>query len=90
MGGDEFAAVLHDPTPQFVHELTDGLCLAVREQSHDIGSSSIHATISIGAAFFDAGKQTHQEALIAADAALYEAQAAGGDRAVVHEPPPSA
>ncbi len=94
MGRDEFAAVLHDPTPQFVHELADGLCLAVREQSHSTGSSTdsspIHATISIGAAFFDAGTQTHQEALIAADTALYEAQAAGGDRAIVHEPPQAA
>jgi hypothetical protein len=58
----------------------------VREQSHATGTSRIPATISIGAAFFDAGTQTHHEALRAADTALHEAKAAGGDRAIVHEP----
>ena len=85
MGGDEFAAVLRDATPQFVQSLADGLCAAVREQSHAVGSSRVHATISIGGAFLDAGTQTHHEALLAADTALYEAKVAGGDRAILHE-----
>jgi trehalose synthase len=85
MGGDEFAAVLRDATPQHVQSLTDGLCAAVREQSHAVGSSRIHATISIGGEFLDAGTQTHHEALLAADTALYEAKVAGGDRAILHE-----
>jgi len=87
MGGDEFAAVLHAATPPLIQSLADGLCAAVREQSHAIGTNRIHATISIGAAFFDAGTQTHDEALRAADTALHEAKVAGGDRAIVHEPP---
>jgi trehalose synthase len=90
MGGDEFAAVLRDATPQLVRSLADDLCTAVREQSHATGSSRIHATISIGGAFFDASTQTHHEALLAADTALYEAKAAGGDRATLHEPPQDA
>jgi GGDEF domain-containing protein len=48
-------------------------------------SSHVHATISIGGAFLDAGTQTHHEALLAADTALYEAKVAGGDRAILHE-----
>jgi diguanylate cyclase (GGDEF)-like protein len=90
MGGDEFAAVLHDTTPQLVRSLADDLCTAVREQSHATASSRLHATISIGGAFFDASTQTHHEALLAADTALYEAKAAGGDRAILHESPQGA
>ena len=85
MGGDEFAAVFHAATPPLIQSLADGLCTAVREQSHVTGTSRIPATISIGAAFFDAGTQTHQEALLAADTALHEAKVAGGDRAIVYE-----
>ena len=59
----------------------------MREQSHATGTNRIPGTISIGAAFFDAGTQTHHEALLAADAALHEAKVAGGDCAIVHEPP---
>lgn len=85
MGGDEFAAVLRGATPELAHSLADDLCTAVRQQSHAIDSSRVHATVSIGGAFFDAGTQTHHEALLAADTALYEAKAAGGDRAILHE-----
>jgi trehalose synthase len=85
MGGDEFAAVFHAATPSLIQSLADGLCAAVREQSHAVGTSRVHATISIGAAFFDPGTQTHHEVLLAADAALHEAKVAGGDRAIVHQ-----
>jgi diguanylate cyclase (GGDEF)-like protein len=85
MGGDEFAAVLRDATPMFVQSVADGLCAGVREQSHTVGSGRVDATISIGGAFLDAGTQTHHEALLAADTALYEAKVAGGDRAILHE-----
>jgi GGDEF domain-containing protein len=57
----------------------------VREQTSATGTRPIPATISIGGAFFDAGTQTHQEALLAADTALHEAKVAGGDRAIVYE-----
>jgi diguanylate cyclase (GGDEF)-like protein len=87
MGGDEFAAIFHAATPPLIQSLADGLCTAVREQTPTTGTSPIPATISIGAAFFDAGTQTHHEALLGADtAALHEAKAAGGDRAM-YQPP---
>ena len=86
MGGDEFATVIRHATPPLIQSLADGLCAAVREQSHATGTNRIPATISIGAAFFDAGTQTHHEALLAADTALHQAKVAGGDRAIVHEP----
>ena len=87
MGGDEFAAVFRHATPPLIRSLADGLCTAVREHSHATGTGRIPATISIGAALFDAGTQTHHEALRAADTALHQAKVAGGDRALVHEPP---
>ena len=83
MGGDEFAAVFHTATPPLIQSLADGLCTAVREQTPATGTNPIPATISIGAAFFDAGTQTHHEALLAADTALHQAKVAGGDRAIV-------
>jgi diguanylate cyclase (GGDEF)-like protein len=88
MGGDEFAAVFHAATPPLIQSLADGLCTAVREQAHATGTNRIPVTISIGAAFFDAGTQTHHEALLAADTALHEAKVAGGDRAIVGRVPP--
>jgi diguanylate cyclase (GGDEF)-like protein len=87
MGGDEFAAVFHAATPPLIQSLADGLCTAVREQAHATGTNQIPVTISIGAAFFDAGTQTHHEALLAADTALHEAKVAGGDCAIVHQSP---
>ncbi len=84
MAGDEFAAMFHAATPPLIQSLADGLCTAVREQAHATGANRIPATISIGAAFFNAGTQTHHEALLAADTALDEAKVAGGDRAIVY------
>ncbi len=71
--------------PPLIQSLADGLCTAVREHSHATGTGRIPA--SIGAALFDAGRQTRHEALRAADTALHQAKVAGGDRAIVHEPP---
>ena len=68
----------------------DELCTAVREQSYDAGSSWFRATVSIGGVFLGPDTPTHHDALLAADTALYEAQAAGGDQAILHEASQSA
>jgi diguanylate cyclase len=86
MGGDEFAAVLPSATPNLLQSLADDLCTAVREQSHAVGSSQVHATVSIGGVFLDPRTAAHHDALVAAEAALHEAKAAGADRAILHEP----
>ena len=87
IGGDEFAAVLPGMAPHLLRSLADDLCTAVREQSHAVGSSRVHATVSIGGAFLDPGTPTHNDALAAAHTALHKAKVAGGDRAIVHESP---
>ena len=84
MGGDEFAALLPGTTPCLTRTLAGELCTAVREHSHAVGSGRIQATISIGGVLLDPGTATRQAALLAADTALYQAKAAGCDRAIVH------
>jgi GGDEF domain-containing protein len=71
-------------------DIADELCAAVREQSYDAGSGRFDATVSIGGIFLGPGTPTHHDALLAADTALYEAKAAGGDRAILHEASPGA
>ncbi len=90
VGGDEFAAVIPDATPQLAQSLADDLCTAVREQLHPVGHSQVHATISIGGVLLDTPTATHREALAAAEAALWEAKTAGADRAILHDPSQSA
>ena len=85
IGGDEFAAVLPATAPHLLWSLAEDLCTAVREQSHAVGSSRVHATVSIGGAILAPGTPTHHDALAAAHTALHEAKVAGGDRAIVHE-----
>ena len=87
MGGDEFAAVFHATTPPVIRSLADGLYRPCTSRHMPPAPTELLATISIGAAFFDAGAQTHHEALLAADTALHEAKVAGGDRAIVYESP---
>ena len=84
MGGDEFAAVIPGATPHLVQSLADDLCTAVREQPHAVGSSQVHATVSVGGVFLDPRTAKLHDALAAAEAALYEAKAAGADRAILH------
>jgi diguanylate cyclase len=85
MGGDEFAAVIPRATPLLVQSVADELCTAVREQPHAVGSSRVHATVSIGGVFL-APRTTLHEALAAADTVLSEVRTAGSDRAIVLEP----
>jgi diguanylate cyclase (GGDEF)-like protein len=88
MGGDEFAAVIPQARPKLVQSLADDLCTAVREQSHAVGSSQVHATVTIGGVFLDPRTTKLHDALVAAEAALYEAKAAGADRVILHGPSP--
>ena len=87
MGGDEFAAVFRHATPPPSRAWPTGSARPCASSHPSTGTNRIPATISIGAAFFDAGTQTHTKRWLAADTALHEVKVAGGDCAIVHEPP---
>jgi diguanylate cyclase (GGDEF)-like protein len=85
IGGDEFLVLLDD-----VHHTDD--CLAVAErmrlalaQSFLLAGKPLHVTASIGVVLYPEHGEQHQ--LIAnADAAMYAAKRAGGNRCVVFDP----
>ncbi len=81
-GGDEFAALLSPATRDAALAAAEGLCAAVRAASPVTG---IHAAaaISIGVILLGDHTPTCDAALLAADKALYEAKASGGDCAVL-------
>jgi diguanylate cyclase (GGDEF)-like protein len=79
IGGDEFAAIL----PRTAAEGARRVCERIRERFSAPGGPvdrGPRTTASIGVAELGAGHRSVEELLGAADAALYEAKAAGGDR----------
>lgn len=85
IGGDEFAAIVHDVSPAQAKEIAERL---LRESAVriDTGVAALEATVSAGVCLMDEGLDRH--ALLArADAALYEAKARGRNRAVLFGEP---
>ncbi len=81
-GGEEFAIVLPDTTPQEAFEIAERIRRAVAEQRFEVETSSepIRATVSFGVAGFpndgaDANELVHQ-----ADLAVYRAKLQGRNR----------
>lgn len=89
-GGDEFALLLPDTGPTQALALADKLCQQVAAQDWAALAPALRVSLSIGVAVltreFDTGPQAHAEApaalLRGADAALYQAKAAGRNRAM--------
>jgi diguanylate cyclase (GGDEF)-like protein len=74
IGGDEFAMILPNATEEQAHTVAKNMRALLRE--HPTGA----VTLSIGISLFDATQPlTLDELLAAADTALYQAKAAGGD-----------
>ncbi|MCO6417951.1 diguanylate cyclase [Siccirubricoccus sp. KC 17139] len=85
-GGEEFAVVLTDVPRERVEQLAWTLCHGMEEQRipHRASRVSEHVTVSIGGALaFPAAGSSPLLLIDAADKALYEAKAAGKNRAVV-------
>ncbi|WP_084100663.1 GGDEF domain-containing protein [Demequina sp. NBRC 110051] len=80
LGGEEFALLLAATDADAVVALTSEISAAVRRDS---GPDQQAATISFGIAAAHPGERL-EDAMERADRALYEAKAAGRDRAVVH------
>jgi diguanylate cyclase (GGDEF)-like protein len=79
-GGEEFVATLPDTGGRVATAAAERLRRAVAEHPFSVGDDVVHITVSIGVAG-DRGRITDPtELLAAADAALYEAKAAGRNR----------
>jgi diguanylate cyclase (GGDEF)-like protein len=87
-GGDEFAVVLGDTERKDARMLAQRLVDSVRDVKIDHQGHALRVSLSVGVAFFERGDTT--ESWIArADAALYQAKAAGRDRWVESMKPPA-
>jgi diguanylate cyclase (GGDEF)-like protein/PAS domain S-box-containing protein len=83
IGGDEFAVLLPEATPEQAAAVADALVHSVREADHGRGR---HATASIGVFCFDDTQSISENgAMLNADIAMYAAKHAGRDGYVPFE-----
>jgi len=84
-GGDEFGVVLPDTDQSHARIVAERIRADARTHfaEHAAGGRKVAVTVSVGVATFDPTCGTLQALLKAADGALYEAKAAGGDRVAV-------
>jgi diguanylate cyclase (GGDEF)-like protein len=80
IGGEEFGVLLPRTDPAGAVSVAETLRAGVKDCGVPSPEGEVHVSISIGVAGSSAGKRIFQEA----DAALYEAKAAGRDRVVLH------
>jgi diguanylate cyclase (GGDEF)-like protein len=81
-GGEEFLSVLSGAGVAGARAFAERVVAAIRVEAESGGEPA--QTISAGVAEYREGMEDPGELLAAADAALYQAKAAGGDRVVVH------
>jgi diguanylate cyclase (GGDEF)-like protein/PAS domain S-box-containing protein len=80
IGGDEFAILFPGVRRQEAELLASALVDTIKENSAEV-NRSVRCTISIGVVtFYPSDVSTVEELLAVADAAMYEAKRAGGDR----------
>ena len=83
-GGEEFMALLPGAGPADVREVGERIRRAVGETTIVEGDQQITVTVSLGGTIYrDATTESPDGLVAAADAALYEAKAAGRDRLVL-------
>lgn len=86
LGGEEFAVLLPGASPAAARSFAMRLRRAVESTPLGRNGERIAMTVSIGVAAIDADDASADSALLRADAALYQAKAAGRNRVVVaHE-----
>ncbi len=81
LSGDEFAAILIDVSPDAAMRLAEDLVKLIGGITQIDGSDVASASASVGVAFLNSELTDDQDALVAADVALYEAKAQGRNRA---------
>ena len=87
-GGEEFLVIIPDIDPRDLLTRANHLCQEVRTSVQILHrAQTLSITISLGVASFPEHGQTAQEALRAADQALYQAKRSGRDRAMAASSP---
>jgi diguanylate cyclase (GGDEF)-like protein len=86
-GREEFALILPATDAETVRQICERIVVAFQTARHDIGSSSIMVTVSIGCATHSPADPfgTVAELVRAADQALYTAKLQGRNRTVPHD-----
>ena len=85
-GGEEFLVLLPDTDAPRVAMIAERIRMAMAETPVRIGAVEVQITVSIGTATLESVYQDENEALSAADGALYEAKRAGRNRVVAASP----
>ncbi len=86
-GGEEFVVLLPDISLALAEERVGNLLDAVRNLELQHGTRPLgHITVSLGLALYPTHGDTPEALIEAADAALYQAKAAGRDRMVLSAP----
>jgi diguanylate cyclase (GGDEF)-like protein len=85
IGGDEFAVLWYDASPQVANALADRIHQATGGHGieHPDEGPCHRVTVSVGAVHVDPREATPLTAMVEADEALYEAKRGGRDRIVV-------
>jgi len=86
LGGDEFAILLPHASQDQAQALAMQVLEAIRHHAIPIQGRTVSVRASIGIASFPDHGRSVNELLAAADAAMYRAKAAGGDRCFVYSP----
>ncbi len=84
-GGEEFCALLPDTTGERAHAVAERLRAALSDLVVTHEGNMIATTVSIGIAEGNAGAESFDVIVAAADMALYRAKAEGRNRVVMHE-----
>ncbi len=89
-GGEEFALLLPETTPEEAHEIADRIrrAVAVREFEIETSSEPIRATISMGVAAYPRDAKDQNELVHRADLAVYRAKLQGRNRVLFASPEP--
>ncbi|MES9967627.1 MAG: diguanylate cyclase, partial [Sedimenticola sp.] len=83
-GGEEFATILHDCSPENALTLIDSIRENFQQLVHHSGEHQFHATFSAGIALFP-GFSSAESLNKAADEALYRAKEAGRNQVVLNQ-----
>ena len=85
-GGEEFIVILPGTGEQALYQRAEAVRRGIEKARIRAGAETLQLTVSIGLATFPANGESDAALLRAADAALYEAKAAGRNRVVMCAP----